>query len=225
MSDDQDWMLVEFEGSYMIAHPDGIKGQKVLRNFHVRVEMAKDFLFNLKPFESLRAPFSTYYMEQLKQMFPKMISLYQFRMVEATELDGSKIADPRAMCHADLLEYIKVRKYPINSSFYNDQDLRHEVHLYENDKKGQQHLQANLEKIRGGVLAVSKRIRERGMSVMQILDDSEEGLAHKEVHQKAVDSKIVPKSGKEAAKLAPEVNAALAAADDLVANYTGASAG
>ncbi len=190
---DNDWMLVEFEGTYTVANPSGVKGSKVLKPFHCKVEMAKSFLSGY----GLRGVFSTYYMEQMRKLFPAMIDLYRFRMVEATELDGSKINDPKAMNHADLLGYISSREYQINTSFYDDQQLRHEIELYEKDKAGQQHLQANLEKIRGGKLAVSKQISDRGARIHVLPVASEEPDVSEGIRNAAISraaAKVQPKA-------------------------------
>lgn len=159
---DKHWMLVEFEGTYTTAHPDGIKGQKVIRPFHVRVKMKKEFL----EARGLRGAFSVYYEEKLKRQYPGMISLHQFRMIEATEIDGSKINNPKCMSHADLLVYINEKDYQINTALYDDQELRHEVALYESDKKGQQKLQGQREAARGGKLKISKEINEQEDSLV-----------------------------------------------------------
>lgn len=161
---DNNWMLVEFEGTYQVSHPDGVKGRKVLKNFHVQVEMNKSFLDAMSiegTFHSLRGPFASFYTGFLKKLYPDMIDLYQFRMVEATELDGGKIRDPKCMSHKDLMAYIVDRKYKINTGIYDDQELRNAVVLYENDKKGQQVLQGTTERVRGGVLAVTNDLKHR----------------------------------------------------------------
>lgn len=221
---DADWMNVEFEGTYQVAHPDGIKGQKVLRNFRVVVEMERSFLEVLEPFQSLRGPFATYYMGELREQFPGLIDLHRFRMIEATEIDGSKIRDHRAMSQEDLLQYIKDRRYPINTSFYPCDDLRHEVGLYEKDKKGQQHLQAHLEKTRGGQLAVTKRISERGAK-MRILDVSEQQSARHDVLQAKIDEKSITTKEKQRGQKAQQPqDAGKKALNDMVSAYAPSSA-
>ena len=172
---DNNWMLVEFEGTYQVAHPDGVKGRKVLKNFHVKVEMNKSFLDATiieGSFHSLRGPFASFYTGFLKKLYPDMIDLYQFGMIEATELDGGKIRDPKCMNHADLMAYIVDRKYKINIGLYDDQQLRNEVVLYEADRKGQQHLQGHTERVRGGVLSVTNDLkhREHLIQVLPITD-------------------------------------------------------
>ena len=174
---DKDWMLVEFKGTYLCAHPDGIKGQKVTRPFHVKVEMKKQFLRDLKPFESLCGPFAVYYVGLVKNLYPELIDLHRFEMIEATELDGTKINDPRAMCHEDLLEHISDRELPINAGMLDAKDLRHHIMLHAQDPKGQARMQENLQKVRGGHLAISKEIGERKQAIRAI--ESEAGKIQK----------------------------------------------
>lgn len=196
MASDRDWILVEFKGTYKVPHKEGFRGQSMLKPFHVQVEMERSFLLNLKPYQSLRGTLATYYMNILKQSYPDMIELHRFDMVEATEVDGDKIHDPRAMRHADLIDYIQKNKLPINISLYNDQDLRHEVALYEQDKKGQQHIQGWREKVQGGMLEVSKRISERGVKI-HVLDPSDEHHEKTEDNNHHREAKLTAKPVKE----------------------------
>jgi hypothetical protein len=109
-----DYILAEFKGTYRAPNPDGIRDQQIVKPFHVRVKMKR---------ECLKAPglngfFDNYYKNFLKRAYPEMIELYQFQMVQATELDGSIINDPKALSHEGLLAYIKDRKYPINALLF-----------------------------------------------------------------------------------------------------------
>lgn len=200
---DRDWMLVEFKGTYTIANPNGVKGSKVVRPFHVKVEMKKSFLDFKGPtgITSLRGPFATYYKQELRKADPGMIDLAQFDMVEATELDGTPIDDPNAMSHENLLDYIQRKRYPINPGLWNDQDLRHEVARYEADPKGQQKGQAHLTNVRGAFLDIAKEISSRG-SKMVFLPVENEQLQKVQKAQIALDTKVPPKSTKEHAKVA-----------------------
>ncbi len=166
MATDRDWMLVEFEGTYKVADPS-IKGRKILRPFHVKVKMKKQFL----EARGLRGAFATYYKEFLKRHFPGMIDLHEFRMIEATEVDGSKIHNPKAMSHQDLVAYIKEKRLPVNILLYDDQELRHQVVLYETDPKGQQKLQGQAERVHGGKLNLSREISEQE-DILQVLAPS-----------------------------------------------------
>ena len=90
-----------------------------------------------------------------------MLDLYRWRLVEATELDGEVIDDPKCLSYQGLLDFIKKHEYPINPLLYpTDQELRDAILLYEDDDKGQQKLQARWEQINGPVLKVAQEIDE-----------------------------------------------------------------
>lgn len=168
---DKNWLLAEFKGTYSCASPTGIKGQKIEKPFHVKVEMKKDFLNHPGPtgMVSLCGPFVTYHKQELKQIHPDLIDTYMFELIEATELDGTKINRPECLSYEDLKDYITEKEYPINTSLYSRTDLRHAVRLYEHDEKGQQKLQGDIEKVRGGVLRISNEIAKRGAKMQSLL--------------------------------------------------------
>ncbi|MDE1971105.1 MAG: hypothetical protein KGI50_06060 [Patescibacteria group bacterium] len=149
----EDWILAEFKGTYRVADPNGHK-RTVLQPFHVKVPIERCYL----EAPTLRGIFASQYETYLKQEYPGMLGLYQFVMVEATEVDGSKLTHHKGMCHADLLEYIKKERLPINTALFDDQQLRQEIDLYRKDSKGQQHLQKRFEEMKGADLAVSRKI-------------------------------------------------------------------
>ncbi|MDE2100168.1 MAG: hypothetical protein KGL39_23130 [Patescibacteria group bacterium] len=172
MASDKDWILVEFKGTYLTPHPEGFKGQDVTREFHVQVEMKRSFLTNLRAFESLCGPFAVYYENMLKDLYPDFKALHRFEMVEATELDGKMIADPRAMKHEDLLEYIKEKNLPVNAALHDTKDLRHHTFLHEKDEKGHARLQARLESVKGATLKIAGEISARGKGVIRKVGDA-----------------------------------------------------
>ena len=149
-----DYILAEFKGNYRAPHPSGVRDQNITKEFHVKVKMKRD---------SLQAPglcglFSTYYKELLRKQYPDMIDTYFYEMIQATELNGAKIDHPKAMSHDDLLAYINKRQYPINPLLYSGTELRNEVILYEQDPKGQQHLQGKLEAQKGNMIAIASEL-------------------------------------------------------------------
>ena len=152
-----DFMLAEFKGTYRAPHPDGIKDQNIIKNFHVQVEMKKSFL----KAPGLKGTFAVYYKELCKSMYPDMIDLYKFDLVEATELDGSPINNPKAMSYQDLVKYINEKQYPINIALYSQSELRNQVVLHEEDPKGQQKLQGITERTKGNAIAETNAIMSR----------------------------------------------------------------
>jgi hypothetical protein len=152
----KDLMLAEFKGTYRIPHPDGIKGESVLRPFHVIVKMKKQFL----EAPGLHGFFLSYYANQVKKCYPDMISIYHVEFQEAKELDGKVINNPKALSFKNLRAYIHEKNYPINTALYSDVELRNEVVLYESDPKGQQHLQKRREDARGGEMEVARELSE-----------------------------------------------------------------
>jgi hypothetical protein len=173
---DEDLMLVRFVGTYTMANPSGARGSKVVKPFDVKVKMHKRFLAA----NGLRGAFDTYYKQSLKQKYPGMIDLNQFEMIEATEIDGRKIANPKCMSHDDTIAYIKSQRYAINIALYDSQDLRHQVVLYEKDKDGQQKLQSNIMSARGGAMAIAEEIKSMN-DVFEILEP--EDLHHSRAAQ------------------------------------------
>lgn len=149
-----DYFIAEFKGTYRAPHADGIRDQFVLKNFHVKVKMKRDFLAA----PGLNGTFANYYAKAVAALYPDFVDLYQFEFVEGLELDGKKIDNPKAMSHADLVEYVTRKKYPINTMLFNASELRNEVVLYEQDPSGQQTLQARYEKQRGGTIALSNEL-------------------------------------------------------------------
>lgn len=160
---DRNYILAEFKGTYRAPHPDGIKDANVTKQFNVKVKMKR---------ESLKAPglcglFATYYKELLKTVKDKegnlvyrdMIDTYMYDLVQATELDGTVINNPKALSHERLISYIKEKEYPINALLYSSGELRNEVILYEEDPKGQQYLQNRRQKQKGHTLAISAEIQ------------------------------------------------------------------
>lgn len=162
------FILAEFRGTYRSPHPQGIKDANVTKDFHVKVKMRR---------ESLSAPglnglFACYYKELLRGLYPDMIDTYQFNLVQATELDGTIITDPKALSHENLLEYIAYKGYPINPGLYPPHELRNEVVLYEFDAKGQQHLQKKLQEQKGNMLEIAAMLH--GLDdVIVVVGDSE----------------------------------------------------
>jgi len=148
-------ILAEFKGSYRSPHPQGYKDQNIERQFHVKVKMKRD---------SLNAPglnglFATYYASFLKNIFPDFLELYMFSLVEATELDGTPIRNPKCLSHAGLLQYIQDERIPINPLLYGDTtELRNQVVLYQVDSKGQQVLQEKIQKTKGQMLATAEEL-------------------------------------------------------------------
>lgn len=158
-------ILATFEGTFKTAHPEGHRGEQVTRPFKCRVKIPRHFL---KPIPntvpalrhvSLTAVFGTYYKQHLKKAHPEMLDLYRWRLVEATELDGSVMDDPKCLSYQGLLDFVKEKEYPINPLLYpTDQELRDAILLYEDDETGQQKLQKRWEQITGPVLKVSQEI-------------------------------------------------------------------
>lgn len=149
-----DLISAEFKGSYRAPHPDGIRDANITKNFHVRVKMKRSAL----KAPGLKGLFATYYKEFVREAYPDMIDLYEFDLVQATELDGTIIHDPKALSYDGLLNYISTHKYPINPMLYSRHELRNEVALYEVDKSGQQHLQNRLQQLRGNALEMSAEL-------------------------------------------------------------------
>lgn len=159
----QDLMLATFQGSYRVAHPDGFQDQNVLNNFEVDVQMSKEFLET----PGLNAPFRVYYQHLVKSVYPDMIDLYRWELVQATELDGTPIENPKALSYSNLIDYINKKKYPINIGLFTPAELRNEVILYEQDAKGQQHLQELQENIRGASLRIGQQIAALGKNAIR----------------------------------------------------------
>ncbi len=149
-----DYILAEFKGTYRAPHPDGIRDQNITKPFHVKVKMKRECL----DAPGLNGLFATYYKELLRKLYPDMIDTYFYDLVEARELDGSAIENPKALSHDNLLKYIGQRRMPINPLLYTPNELRNEVILYEIDPKGQQHLQNKLEQQKGSQLKISAEI-------------------------------------------------------------------
>lgn len=152
----QNYILAEFKGTYRAPHPEGFREQNITKDFHVRVKMKRECL--LAP--GLNGLFATYYKEFLRKLKPDMIDLYVFDLVQATELNGATIYDPKALSHDGLMDYINQKKYPINPLLYSMLELRDQVVLFEQDPKGQQHLQDKLQNLKGNMLATSAELRE-----------------------------------------------------------------
>lgn len=154
MSRDDNFILAEFKGTYRAPHPQGVRDQNITKEFHVKVKMER---------KSLKAPglkglFATYYKEFLRQAYPDMIDTYDFDLVQATELDGKRINDPKALSYEGLLEYIHEHDYNINAMLYPRHELRNEVVLYEKDREGQQLLQGKIQEQRGNALATAEKL-------------------------------------------------------------------
>ncbi len=130
-----------------------------------------------------------------------MKELDRFTMVEATELDGRKISNPRAMSYEDLIEYIKEREYPINIAVYSPTDLRHQVRLYEKDKDGQQKLQGNLLNARGGKMAIEDEIKQMN-DVFEICDPDVQHQATAEATRQVAARKLAAQHGNKKAPAA-----------------------
>lgn len=160
----ENFILAEVKGTYRAPHPDGIRDANVTKDFHVKVKMEREWLNA----PGLNGFFATYYKEHLKRAYPEMIDLYMFSVVQATELDGTPIHEPKAMSHDQLLEYIAKKKYPINPLLFSSNELRNEVILYEADPSGQQHLQGLRERRKGSVLATAAKLQEVG-DLMEII--------------------------------------------------------
>ena len=212
--DPKKWMIVEFEGTYRVAHPDGIKGQTVLRPFHIKVPMRRSYL---KDSYNLRAPFGSFYKQRLINRYPGMIKLHHTKLIEATNPDGSIIKHPKAMSYDNLLEYIAENEYPINIGLYDDQQLRNEVVLYEKDAPGQQHLQANQERVKGSVLAVGQELDALGSDAFEILSttgiaedrkDREQALKHTKTKPNVEERRVTPGVTKELVTTASKAKAA-----------------
>lgn len=154
----QEYILVEFKGTYRAPHPDGYE-KDVQKDFHVKVKMKRGVLAG----PGTCGHFQAYYKGHLKKIYPDFKDTYFFEMVEATELDGSIIHNPKAYSQANLIDYIARMGYPINPILYpTGTDLRNEVVLYENDKNGQQHLQRLLEDMKGAEIRTAAELRELG---------------------------------------------------------------
>lgn len=164
-----DYILAEFKGTYRSPHPGGLRDQNVLKDFHVRVKMRRECL----EAPGLNGLFANYYKEFLRRQYPDMIDTYMFDLVQATELDGSVILNPKALSYTGLLQYVASRRLPINTSLFSPTELRNEVVLFEHDPKGQQHLQALLEKRKGSTIAISAELQELD-DVLVVVDPDEE---------------------------------------------------
>lgn len=152
----QDFILAEFQGTYRAPHPDGIKDANMTKNFHVKVKMKR---------ESLRAPglnglFATYYKSRLRTLYPDMIDTYMYDLVQATELDGKVIDNPKALSYEGLLKYVAKKMYPINVTLYSPNELRNQIVLYEEDHTGQQTLEGILTKHRGSELKTAAELQD-----------------------------------------------------------------
>lgn len=154
-----DLFIAEFKGTYRAPSPEGIRDQNITKAFHVKVKMKR---------ECLKAPglnglFATYYLEFLRKLYPDMIDTYMYDLVEARELDGTIINNPRALSYENLLKFIHSERLPINVGLYPPNELRNQVILFQEDPKGQKHLEEKLQAIKGNMLAIS--------SELQSLDD------------------------------------------------------
>jgi hypothetical protein len=150
-----DLFIAEFKGTYRAPSPDGIRDQNVTKPFHVKVKMKR---------ECLKAPglnglFSTYYKEFLRNIYPDMIDTYMYDLVQATELDGTIINNPRALSYENLLKFISSERLPINVGLYPPNELRNQVILYQEDPKGQKHLEEKLQALKGNMLAISAELQ------------------------------------------------------------------
>lgn len=154
----QEYILVEFKGTYRAPHPDGYE-KDVQKDFHVKVKMKRGVLAG----PGTCGHFQAYYKGHLKKIYPDFKDTYFFEMVQATELDGSIIHNPKAYSQANLIDYIARMGYPINPILYaTGTELRNEVVLYEQDKGGQQHLQKLLEDMKGAEIRTAAELRELG---------------------------------------------------------------
>lgn len=184
-----EFFLAEFKGTYRAPHPAGIRTETIIRDFHVKVTMLKKFLAG----DGLNGAFQVYYKGFLKNHYPDMINTYQFDLVEATELDGTKIDNPRCLSYQGLLDYIANRRYPINAMLYSALELRDEIILYEKDPKGQQHLQGKRENLKGNVLSTAAELGQLP-NVMVKVDSSAASVAPAQMSASVVAA--APKSGK-----------------------------
>lgn len=151
-----DYILAEFKGTYRAPHPDGIRDQSITKPFHVKVKMKR---------EALKAPgmcglFRVYYFEHLRKAYPDIQDTYNYELVQATELNGDVIDNPKALSYDGLLAYIKEKEYPINTLLYSPVELRNEVVLYEEDPKGQQFLQEKRLKVHGNAMKMAADLTE-----------------------------------------------------------------
>lgn len=160
------FILAEFRGSYRAPHPDGIRDANVTKEFHVKVKMKEDSL--LAP--GLNGLFATYYKGHLRKLYPEMIDTYMFDLVQATQLDGTPIDNPKAMSHDALLAHIAKKKYPINPLLYSTLELRDEVVLYEQDASGQQYLQNKRQLQKGSLLATAAELQ--GVEDLMVVVDA-----------------------------------------------------
>jgi len=150
------FILAEFRGTYKAPHPEGFDKSQVEKPFHIKVKMKR---------ESLNAPglnglFQTYYAGFMKKAYPDYIELYRFETVQATNLDGTVIRNPKALSHEGLLTYMKEENIPINPLLYEPSELRNQVCLYMEDKKGQQFLQEKLQNSKGQMLATAAELAD-----------------------------------------------------------------
>lgn len=160
----QEYILVEFKGTYRAPHPDGYE-KDVQKDFHVKVKMKRSVLAG----PGTCGNFQAYYKGHLKKIYPDFKDTYFFEMIEATELDNSPIYNPKAMSHANLVDYIAKMGYPINPILFpTATDLRNEVVLYEQDKSGQQHLQKQLEDMKGAEIRTAAELRELGEIMFEV---------------------------------------------------------
>lgn len=164
-----DYFLAEFKGTYRAPHPGGLRDQNVTKDFHVRVKMRRECL----EAPGLNGLFANYYKEFLRKQYPDMIDTYMFDLVQATELDGSVIDNPKALSYQRLVQYVTRRRLPVNTALYSPTELRNEVVLYEQDPKGQQHLQALLETRKGSTIAISAELQELD-DVLVVVDPNED---------------------------------------------------
>ncbi|MBX9687083.1 MAG: hypothetical protein K2X27_10300 [Candidatus Obscuribacterales bacterium] len=170
-----DFILAEFKGTYRAPHPDGVRDANITKPFHVKVKMLRS---NLKA-PGLKGLFATYYKDFLRNAYTDMIDTYEFDLVQATELDGSVIHDPKALSYDGLLEHISRHHYPINPMLYPRHELRNEVVLYETDKAGQQHLQERLQKLKGNALETAAQLQRVEDVLVVVKPDAEPVAAGK----------------------------------------------
>lgn len=163
---DQSYFVAEFQGTYRAPHPDGVRDANVTKQFHVKVKMKRECLNA----PGLNGLFDVYYKEFLRQRYPDLIDTYQFNLVEARELDGSVINNPKALSYEGLLAYIHTKRYLINVSLYSPQELRNQVVLYEEDKGGQQFLENKLQAMKGSMLATANELQSLD-DVMVVVDE------------------------------------------------------
>lgn len=163
------YIIAEFKGNYRAPHPEGRREENVTKRFHVKVKMKR---------ECLAAPglcglFENYYKEFVRTLYPEMIDFHMFEFVEALNEDGSVINDPKALSYKGLLEYVAERGYPVNVTLYTPTELRNQVNLYEQDKLGQQHLEAKFQAMKGSMLAIANELKSMD-DVIQIYNPNEE---------------------------------------------------